>query len=72
MDQATEMDQTTDPQPEQVRPGLPRRRRSAVPVKPRRKGAETPDEEALTLARRIVDLASDKKASDIVLLEVGS
>ena len=33
--------------------------------------ASTAEEEALALARRIVDLASDKKASDIVLLEVG-
>ena len=30
-----------------------------------------PDAEALALARRIVDLAEDKKASDIVLLEIG-
>ena len=34
-------------------------------------GAKPADEEALALARRIVDLASDKKASDVVLLEVG-
>jgi ribosome-associated protein len=30
-----------------------------------------PDAESLALARRIVDLAEDKKASDIVLLEIG-
>jgi ribosome-associated protein len=54
--------------------GLPRKRRT-----PRRSAnAETspasdyqPDPEALALARRIVDLAEDKKASDIVLLEIG-
>jgi ribosome-associated protein len=34
-------------------------------------GAKPADEEALALARRIVDLASDKKASDVALLEVG-
>ena len=58
-----------DQQPEEVRPGLPRRR---APVK--RKQADQqqgqPDEAALALARRIVDLASDKKAADIVLLEI--
>ncbi len=64
------MDQMTDEQPEQLRPGLPRRRK-ATP-KASSKGAEKPDEQALALARRIVDLASDKKASDIVLLEIGA
>ena len=57
-------------QPENARPGLPRRRQ---PVR-RRQGTEEkqvkPDEEALALARRVVDLASDKKASDIVLLDI--
>jgi ribosome-associated protein len=60
----------TDQQPDAERPGLPRRRQ---PVR-RRQGADErqdkPDEEALALARRVVDLASDKKASDIVLLEI--
>lgn len=59
----------TDQQADESRAGLPRRRR---PV-PRREAAEqqaAPDEAALALARRIVDLASDKKASDIVLLEI--
>ena len=78
MDEPTEMDPTTDPdgpdgrqQPEQLRPGLPRRRRAPAPKKTRLKDAPTAEEEALTLARRIVDLAEDKKASDIVLLEIG-
>ena len=53
------------PEPTPLRPGLPRRRK-AVP-----KPSATPDESALALARRIVELASDKKASDIVLLEIG-
>jgi ribosome-associated protein len=53
------------PEPTPLRPGLPRRRK-AVP-----KASATPDEGALALARRIVELASDKKASDIVLLEIG-
>lgn len=44
------------------RAGLPARSKPAEP---------SPDrQEALTLARRAVELASDKKASDIVLLEV--
>ena len=53
------------PEPTPLRPGLPRRR------KPVPKPSATPDEAALALARRIVELASDKKASDIVLLEIG-
>lgn len=63
------MDQMTDQQPEQLRPGLPRRR--AVRRKPRVAGDSGAEEQALALARRIVDLASDKKAVDIVLLEIG-
>ena len=53
------------PEPTPLRPGLPHRR------KPAPKPSATPDEAALALARRIVELASDKKASDIVLLEIG-
>jgi ribosome-associated protein len=61
------LEPTTDQKPEDLR-GLPRRRT------PRKKDAPSStmaDEEALALARRIVDLASDKKAGDIVLLEIG-
>ena len=54
--------------------GLPQRRRAS----PRSARATSPppteyqpDPEALALARRVVDLAEDKKASDIVLLEIG-
>ncbi|HWH24721.1 MAG TPA: ribosome silencing factor [Candidatus Limnocylindria bacterium] len=55
--------EAADPQSEPAgRPGLPRRRRKPAP---------TAEQEALALARRAVDLAADKKASDIVLLEVG-
>jgi ribosome-associated protein len=61
------MEPMTDQKPEDIR-GLPRRR-AVRPKKDARK--QTPDEEALTLARRIVDLAADKKAVDIVLLEIG-
>lgn len=64
------MDPTTDQQPEDTRPGLPQRRQ---PVRRRKAaGAEAakPDEAALALARRIVELASDKKAADIVLLDL--
>jgi ribosome-associated protein len=58
------------PEPTPIRSGLPRRRAAAR--KPARaKGTQTAEEQALALARRIVDLASDKKASDIVLLEIG-
>ncbi len=57
----------TDQKPEDVR-GLPTRRRGArAKASPEK---QAPDEQALALARRIVDLASDKKASDIVLLEI--
>jgi len=58
---------TTDQKPEDVR-GLPRRKTTRA--KP---AAKTPmaDEAALALARRIAELASDKKAADIVLLEIG-
>jgi ribosome-associated protein len=54
--------------------GLPRKRRATR----RSANAESqgtvefqPDAETLAIARRIVDLAEDKKASDIVLLEIG-
>jgi ribosome-associated protein len=47
--------------------GLPSRR-SAGASRPGR--ADVVDEEALALAHRVVDLASDKKAADIVLLDV--
>ena len=53
------------------RPGLPSRRRNRQDA-----GAQlgviagAPDEEVLSLAHRIVALAADKKASDIVLLDV--
>jgi ribosome-associated protein len=59
----------SDQKPEDVR-GLPRRKA----VRPKKKAAgqdPTGDEAALALARRIVDLAEDKKAADIVLLEIG-
>jgi ribosome-associated protein len=62
------MEPMSDQKPEDVR-GLPKRRA----VRPKsREPRPTPDEEALALARRIVDLASDKKAVDIVLLEIGA
>ena len=58
------------PEPTPIRAGLPKRRTPVRP-QPRAEGSEPADEQALALARRIVDLASDKKAADIVLLEVG-
>jgi ribosome-associated protein len=66
MEPETMADETPEPIP--LRPGLPRRRPAA-----RNASAETrepAEEEALATARRAVELASDKKASDIVLLEV--
>src|SRR4051812_4608393 len=62
------MEPMTDQKPEDAR-GLPRRR-ALRPKKTTKQGATT-DEGALALARRIVDLAADKKAADIVLLEIG-
>ena len=50
------------------RPGLPARER---PPAGRGIAPAGRDQEALDLARSIVDLAADKKASDIVLLAVG-
>lgn len=68
MDQMT--DRPTDPtEPTPLRPGLPRRR-TAARKQSAAEGASSAEEEALALARRVVDLASDKKASDIVLLEI--
>jgi len=61
------MEPMTNQRPEDIR-GLPRR----GPVRPKKSGQHvTTDAEALALARRIVDLAADKKAADIVLLEIG-
>jgi ribosome-associated protein len=54
-------DQPTDQKPS--RRGLPRRRTRQTPPA---------TDEDLALARRIVDLAADKKAADIVLLQVGA
>lgn len=58
------------PEPTPIRDGLPRRRASARPTA-RPEGSEPPDEQALATARRAVELASDKKASDVVLLDIG-
>ena len=55
-----------DPEGEARRPGLPAR---SEPAGTRDVEGER---EALALARRVVDLAADKKASDIVLLAVGA
>jgi nicotinate-nucleotide adenylyltransferase len=52
------------------RPGLPARRSAVTAETPPGPEPGPVDEETLTLAHRIVELASDKKASDIVLLDV--
>lgn len=62
------MEPMSDQKPEDLR-GLPRRRPSRAKAA---KKTQTGEEEALALARRIVDLAEDKKAADIVLLEIGA
>lgn len=57
----------TEPTP--LRPGLPKRR-ATTRKKAKAEGDQPAEQEAQALARRIVDLASDKKAADIVLLEI--
>jgi ribosome-associated protein len=63
-------DPTTSSSSPDERPSLPRRA-----GRPGRDGdpaaANATDADALALARRIVDLAADKKANDVVLLEIG-
>src|SRR6186713_1877136 len=60
------------PEPTPLKLGLPQQRRSRRAEQRDSPTAEyQPDADALALARRIVDLAEDKKASDIVLLEIG-
>ena len=61
-------DQIPVPAADGPRPGLPRRRTGTATPEAQPTAV---DPEALALARRIVDLAADKKASDIVLLEIG-
>lgn len=57
-------------EPEELRPGLPKRRGPVTKKGAARTGAS--DEQALALARRIVELAADKKAADIVLLDIAA
>jgi ribosome-associated protein len=52
------------------RPGLPSRRRADAPERERPAVIDAVDESVLAMAHRIVELAADKKASDIVLLDV--
>ena len=69
---ATSEGPADQPAPEPPRRGLPTRRRGAdVDHAARRsRPSDAVDPEALALAHRVVELASDKKASDIVLLDV--
>jgi ribosome-associated protein len=53
-----------------ARPGLPTRRAATVSERPRPAVVDAVDETVLAMAHRIVELAADKKASDIVLLDV--
>ena len=61
-------EQPPDTAPPTRRPGLPKRDSRAAATTD---GFEPGAAEALALARRVVDLAADKKAADIVLLEIG-
>lgn len=61
-------EQQSDAAPRARRPGLPKRDTRPQATTP---GSEPGAAEALALARRVVDLAADKKAADIVLLEIG-
>ncbi len=60
---------TADPRAAE-RPGLPSSRREGDEERPRLAVIDGVDESVLAMAHRIVDIASDKKASDIVLLDV--
>jgi len=55
---------------EAVRPGLPSSRKASDEERVRPIVVDAVDESVLAMAHRIVELASDKKASDIVLLDV--
>jgi ribosome-associated protein len=58
----------TEPTPAPRADGLPRRaRRAAAPAAER-----APERSPLELARRVVELAEDKKAADIVLLDLSA
>jgi ribosome-associated protein len=68
----------TDPESGQVSPdprtaerhGLPATRRAPSRPRPRKVVADDVDPAVLAMAHRIVELAADKKASDIILLDV--
>jgi ribosome-associated protein len=51
-------------------PGLPSTRADSAAGPRRSVQAEEPDAQVLAMAHKVVDLAADKKASDIVLLDV--
>ncbi len=55
---------------EAATPGLPSTRSEADEQRPRLAVIEGGDQSVLQMAHRVVELASDKKASDIVLLDV--
>ncbi|CAN5608471.1 hypothetical protein BH23CHL7_BH23CHL7_12700 [soil metagenome] len=61
---------TTPATPPNERPGLPRRSTRQPKADEPAVAYET-DADALALARRVVELAADKKANDVVLLEIG-
>ena len=55
---------------EAATPGLPSSRSEESGERPRPVVVDEPDPAVLAMAHKVVDLASDKKASDIVLLDV--
>ena len=64
-------ERVADPR-EAARPGLPSRRSVSAEKRPEPIVVDAVDESVLAMAHRIVELAWDKKASDIVLLDVRS
>jgi ribosome-associated protein len=63
----SELQPAADEEPIPITRGLPKRARGRTKRSP---GTPPTDEAALALARRVVELAADKKASDIVLLDI--
>ncbi len=69
----TEQDEVASSAPdprEAATPGLPAGRSDGEAARPRVTVVDEPDPAVLAMAHRVVDLAADKKASDIVLLDV--
>ena len=69
----TEQDEAASSAPdprEAAKPGLPSRRSADESARERPVEIDEPDPAVLAMAHKVVDLSADKKASDIVLLDV--